>query len=56
MRKFDVVIWGTIPDCLEIEAADKNEAIEKAIQEVLEKLSFDARPTKKGAPWTGKGS
>jgi hypothetical protein len=59
MAKFCVHIFGTVPDSMEVEAADRNAAIDEALRNVLEELDFTAeeeepcpkptptRPTKK---------
>jgi hypothetical protein len=41
--KFEVHIEGTVPDCLTIEARDQESAIDKAITEVMERLTFTAK-------------
>lgn len=42
MAKYCVQIYGKVPDQIEIEAKDEDEAIDKAIQGVMDELDFIA--------------
>jgi hypothetical protein len=47
--KFDVQIFGIVPDCVEVEADTKDEAVEKALQKVLDILDFVAEESEPGS-------
>jgi hypothetical protein len=44
MPKFVVRISGTVPDEVEVEAADKDAATDEAIDIVMDVLTFEAEP------------
>jgi hypothetical protein len=50
MPKFIVQIFGELPDCLEVEAADADAAEDEATEKVLELLSFEADPAEEAKP------
>lgn len=40
MPRYEIHIYGTVPDCLELDAENEDEAIEFATQDVLDRLDF----------------
>jgi hypothetical protein len=42
MAKFCVHIFGTVPDSMEVEAADRNAAIQEALQKIFDNLEIKA--------------
>lgn len=40
MPKYCVQIFGKVPDQMEIEAKDEDEALDKAVQAVMDELDF----------------
>jgi hypothetical protein len=43
--KYTVNIYGKIPDCLELEAGDADQAVEMALEDVIDRLEFKAAPS-----------
>lgn len=43
--KWDVHVFGEVPECIEVEAESRELAEEAAIQLVLEKISFEGMPS-----------
>jgi hypothetical protein len=46
MPKFEVHVFGTVPQIVEVEAPDKDSAEGEATMEVLNRLDFKAVPLK----------
>jgi len=44
MPKFEIHVFGTVPECLEVEADSEEEALDEAIERVAELLEFKAGP------------
>ena len=47
--RYDINIYGQVPDCLEIEAVDEYQAVELAKDDVLDRLDFKAAPAEEGS-------
>ena len=48
-RKYEVLIYGEVPECIEVEADTKQQAINRAVEDLLDRLTFCV-----GRPGTGE--
>lgn len=44
MSKWEVLVYGKVPDCIEVEAGSEEEALDFAYQEIIEKIELRAAP------------
>lgn len=48
MPKYEVHIFGKVPDCITVEADDEQSAIEMALETVMDELTFEAELEEEG--------